>query len=134
MQYDTTYSPACPVVTIRINFNHRGQNVQSAPVPVLIDTGADRTCIPVSKMPPEIRHYQTHIKVRYEDGSRVRRWGVRLPDAAVDLQDQNGNWIPGKQHEQLLLLTQTNMQLLGRDVLNLHVSVFDGPSLACNIT
>lgn len=134
MHYDTTYSgPAFPVVEIRITFSHKGERIGLLPFTAFVDTGADLTCIPPSVVPTESRSYKTGVKVRYADGRERVKPGLLLPDAIVELKDNSGNWVSsGQSHMLLKLIIQD--ALLGRDVLNQHVSTLDGPQLVLHIT
>ena len=132
MYYDTNYKgPAIPVVEIRITFRHKGQRVGLLPFTAYVDTGADLTCIPPSVIPQESRSYKTGVKVRYADGRERVKPGLLLPDAIVELRDNAGNWVSSGSHMLLKLIIQD--PLLGRDVLNNHVSTLDGPQLDLTI-
>jgi Retroviral aspartyl protease len=134
MEYDTKYNGApFPAVWIRILFQHHGNPVAIGPFKAYVDTGADVTCIPESVLPTESKHYQTTIPVRYADGSRRTRRGIIIPEAAVDLQDKAGNWVKGTTHNPLKLILISDAYV-GRDVLNRHVTLLDGPRLDLNIT
>jgi hypothetical protein len=134
MYYDTNYSgPAFPVVEIRITFRHKGQRIGLLPFTAYVDTGADLTCIPPSVVPTESRSYKTGVKVRYADGRERVKPGLLLPDAIVELKDNTGKWVSsGRSHMLLKLIIQD--ALLGRDVLNQHVSMLDGPQLVLDIS
>lgn len=134
MEYDKTYNGApFPAVWIRISFQHQGNAIGFGPFRAYVDTGADVTCIPESVLPTESNQYRTTIPVRYADGSRRNRRGIIIPHAAVDLRNNAGNWVKGPTHR-ILRLILIRDALLGRDVLNSHVTVLDGPKLDLNIT
>lgn len=133
MFYDTSYSgPAFPAVEIRITFRHRGQRISLQPFVAYVDTGADLTCVPASIVTQESNAYQTKVKIRYADGRERIKPGLLLPHATVELKDHSGNWVTSHPHSPLKLIIQD--ALLGRDVLNNHVSTFDGPQLQLNIS
>jgi len=134
MEYDTKYNGApFPAVWIRISFQHQGNAVRIGPFRAYVDTGADVTCIPVSVLPTESKHYQTTIPVRYADGSRRTRPGIIIPHAVVDFRDRAGNWVTGPTYNPLKLILISDA-FVGRDVLNQHVTLLDGPKLNFSIT
>lgn len=134
MYYDNNYKngPPFPAVHIRISFYHLGKRIQFGPFLAYIDTGADLTCIPDHVLPDESKYYQTVIPVRYADGRSAKKKGILIPNAAVDLLDRSGNWIQGQPHRTLKLVIQD--ALLGRDILNRHKSVLDGPQMVLSMT
>lgn len=134
MEYDTNYNGApFPAVWIRISFKHQGNIVAIGPLRAYVDTGADVTCIPEHALPKESKHYQTTIPLIYADGSRRTKRGIIIPYAVVDFKDKTGNWVKGPTYNvlKLLLISDT---FLGRDVLNRHVTLLDGPKLNLSIT
>jgi hypothetical protein len=129
MYYDTTHDPPYPAARIRISTTIFGQFIQLAPINVLIDTGADRTCIPPSAIPPQYKLPYAWHKVN-AGGNVSRRKFYVLLNAKVEFIDNDENLLLEKIHPRLELL-EFDEGLLGRDIIMHYVCEFHGPNQNC---
>ena len=127
--YNINLIPACPVVSIRIKDEFR--HFQLPPVSMLIDTGADYSCIPASSLQhiPGVFYEGCTI----EDYGGIRRRGklVHFNDTSIEFLDPNFNIILSRYYGDLsmLILESEDGGLLGRDILNKHICELNGPNL-----
>lgn len=128
MYYDTSYDPPYPAVRIRISVVEWDEIIQVPPFSALIDTGADRTCVPSSAIPAQLMKTYSWRRVN----TRLVKCPI-LSDAKVEFIDERGNQLLEKTHPELLLVPYEE-GLLGRDIPNTHVCNFHGPNQLCSIT
>jgi hypothetical protein len=132
MYYDTAYDPPYPAVRIRITVIEWGEVIEVPLFNALIDTGADRTCIPTSIIPTQLMKSYSWYRVVGGGKDKKQRCLV-LSDAKVEFIDQSGNSLLEKTHPELILVPYEE-GLLGRDILNTHFCSFHGPEQQCTIT
>ena len=120
--YNTQKRPAAPFVFLTIRHPHNGLEIQN--VPAQVDTGADRTVLPldlasalgldqIDAIPIAGFGGKAEEMPVYEVSVAIRTFPFQLARAIAHADEP---WI-----------------LLGRDVLNGYRIVFDGPNLALEI-
>lgn len=120
--YSRDHSPPAPFVYVTAS--RPDQPAEQAQWPAQIDTGADRTVVPPELVDALSLGETGEIPVGGL-GGRVTLVRIYLVSLAVrDLQPVlvEVAAVPGESHV-----------LLGRDVLNMHRVVLDGPRLVCEI-
>jgi len=129
--YDTREDPALPIVQLRITDNSSRLRIPA--FDAVVDSGADRSCLPGSILKGLGPLSYGKVLVRYVgDAMRENRDTVRILDATVDLLDRRGALRLTKKCENLVLIVHEE-GILGRDILNRLLCELDGPRLRCRI-
>jgi hypothetical protein len=124
--YDTGNKPYAPSVRMRItdSFN----NLTFEAFTALVDSGADYTCIPedvVNRAPGYSYDWRPSEEFT---GRVVQVKRVRILEALVEFLDSEGKAVFTGTYANLRLpIVQAG--LLGRDILNSHFCVLNGPAL-----
>lgn len=110
----TTFNPSMPVVPIQVRHQNR-----TAEVIALVDSGADATIIPINLL-----HL---IRARRSDSGHMRGvTGVRKRVGIYTVTIQIETYITHTVHA--VAADVGTEAILGRDVLNHHVFILDGPA------
>jgi hypothetical protein len=118
--YDSTaFRPPAPVALVKIQSPSSGKSVTN--VPMLLDTGADVSLIPDQLVRSLIDSHENLPKYEVEgfDGARSH-----APAVALTLE------FLGKTFRGKFLLIESNVGIMGRNILNCTSLQFDGPALA----
>ena len=113
-EYDLSYVPAMPMVTIRIG---KPDSAASLTLPALVDSGADATMIPVGYLEQVDAIKRRHVFIRSVSG---RRAGANLYTISLQLAHYERTRID------VVGYRSTNEAIIGRDVLNHLVVTLDG--------
>ena len=123
---DIKEDPPCPVVKLRITDLKRNSVFEFE---AIVDTGSDATC-----MPRYITAGNTNFNYEpcgvddIEAGKRIPGVMVRITRASVEFLDRNDVVRYQGLYDDLRLLVRAE-GILGRDVLNMHLSKFSGLNL-----
>jgi Retroviral aspartyl protease len=125
--YDTLNEPYAPSVRLRITDTF--SNLQFETFTALVDSGADYTCIPRAVV-DRVSGYSYDWRSSEEfTGNVVQVKRVRILEAWVEFLDTQGETVFSAKYANLRLpIVQSG--LLGRDILNHHRCVLNGPGLA----
>jgi hypothetical protein len=121
-RYHSQITPPAPFVHVALSNPTSGAQLQN--VPALLDTAADRTVLPASVVQSLGQSQISTILIGGVGGT-----ARRMPSYAVLLAIHN------LQNHSLEVVSDPNevYVLLGRDVLNSHPILFDGPQLVLEI-
>jgi hypothetical protein len=120
--YNQQIEPPAPFVHVSVNSSDAGRIVTD--IPAQIDTAADRTVIP-ERLVEQLRLVPLDELPVAGFGGQV----FLLPSYRVELSIRTMSPVP----VEVLAHAEESSVLLGRDVLNQHRLVLDGPQLALEI-
>jgi len=117
-------NPPCPIVKLRITDIKR--NMVFDVFDAIVDTGSDATSIPryIADRNPNISYDRGGV-VDPETGQRTPSLMIRITSATVDFIDVNNVVRYQGRYQDLKLLVRTE-GILGRDMLNKHLTKFSG--------
>jgi hypothetical protein len=132
IDYDKSASPPKPYLRVRITDNLSKLTFQS--FVAVVDTGADNTCIPQSVTTQTPGYSRSYVMAEEFTGNVVMVEVVRILDATVEFLDQQDNLLFRNRYANLEMPVVDAEGLLGRDILNWHHCVLDGPGRSGRMT
>lgn len=120
-EYDASYIPAMPMVTIHIG---KSDSTPSLVLSALVDSGADVTMIPVALLTHVNAIKRQRVFIRGISGKRT---GTSLYTIALQVAHYERNRMNVVGNE------ETDDIILGRDILNHFVTTLDGLANAVEI-
>jgi predicted aspartyl protease len=119
--FDTAYTPALPVCSIKLTAPATGQSLE---LQAIIDTGADSTIIPVQSLNAigARRVFETALRSQWGERRTVYLY---LVDVQIDTLTLPGTYVVGDEIG--------NEVVLGRNVLNRVRLLLDGPGLIAKL-
>lgn len=131
MYYETSYNPPYPAARLRISFRYKAQVIQLPIFDAMIDTGADCTCIPntiISLLPKRLYS----ITELTSGGVKRAVTGIVLPSPKVEFLDQSNNLLLEMDYQELWPV-EFDEPLIGRDIINSFICLFDAPNIKCSM-
>lgn len=117
-KYDESYEPPAPIARVALRKIETGERIKD--IPVLLDTGADISLLPISLVESlEIKPLQNEsFRLEGFDGSRLSAEVYHLQVIFL-----------GKRFTGEFCTIDTEIGILGRDILNQVSILFDGLNL-----
>jgi hypothetical protein len=116
---DSRFDPPAPVAKVSLRNPESHETVSD--IPMLMDTGADMTFIPMAAVA------NLNLQVHSGEGYKIKTFDGTASNARAVRADM---LFLGRTFRGLYLVRDSEIGILGRDVLNLFTILLDGPGLS----